>query len=74
MTEVHLRNKKKTVPLETLEDGDIDHHRIAATIKEMKLKPLVVIELAYHADTVITRPFKDDLRLSRIYAEKVFEL
>jgi inosose dehydratase len=73
-TEIHLRNKKNTVPLETLDDGDIDHHQLAATVKQLKIEPLVVVELAYHSDTVITRPFKDDIRLSRIYAEKVFGL
>ena len=54
-TEVHLRNKKKETPLEALEDGDIDHHEIAATIRMLRLKPLIVIELAYHPDTVVTR-------------------
>jgi sugar phosphate isomerase/epimerase len=74
VTEIHLRNKKKETPLETLEDGDIDHYAIAATLKRLQLEPLVVIELAYHSDTVITRSLKDDLRLSRIYAERVFGL
>jgi sugar phosphate isomerase/epimerase len=74
VTEIHLRNKKKETPLEAFEDGDIDHHAIAATLKKLNLKPLVVIELAYHSDTVVTRPLKEDLRLSRIYAEKVFAL
>jgi sugar phosphate isomerase/epimerase len=73
-TEIHLRNKKKETPLESLEDGDIDHYAIAATVRKLKLEPLVVIELAYHPDTLITRSLKDDLRLSRIYAEKVFAL
>jgi len=71
-TEVHLRNKKKETPLEALEDGDIDHREIAATLRKLRLKPLIVIELAYHPDTVVTRSLKDDLRLSRIYAGKVF--
>jgi inosose dehydratase len=74
VTEIHLRNKKKETPLEALEDGDIDHYAIAATLKELKLEPLVVIELAYHSDTVITRSLKEDLRLSRIYAERIFAL
>jgi sugar phosphate isomerase/epimerase len=74
VTEIHLRNKKKETPLEALEDGDIDHREIAATVKKLKLKPLVVIELAYHSDTVVTRPLQENLRLSRIYAEKVFDL
>jgi sugar phosphate isomerase/epimerase len=71
-TEVHVRNKIGEVPTESFGDGDIDHHKIAATLKQLKLQPLVVIELAYHLDTPITRLFKDNVRLSRIYAEKVF--
>ena len=47
---------------------------VAATLKQLKLQPLVVIDLAYHLDTPITRLFKDNVRLSRIYAEKVFNL
>jgi inosose dehydratase len=74
VSEVHLRNKKGETPTESFGDGDIDHSRIAATMRELKLAPLVVIELAYHADTPITRSFPDNLRLSRIYAEKVFAL
>lgn len=74
VTEVHLRNKKGETPTEAFEDGDIDHYKIAATLKQLKLQPLIVIELAYHADTPITRPFKEDLRVSRIYAEKLFAL
>ena len=35
VTEIHLRNKKKETPLEALEDGDIDHYAIAATLKEL---------------------------------------
>jgi inosose dehydratase len=73
-TEIHLRNKRGETPTEAFEDGDIDHREIAATIKQLKLKPLVVIELAYHSDTPITRTLRDDLRVSRIYAERVFAL
>jgi hypothetical protein len=31
-----------------------------------------VIELAYHSDTAITRDFSENLRLSNVYAEKLF--
>jgi hypothetical protein len=74
VTEVHLRNKKGETPTQSFEDGDIDHYQIAATIRQLKLKPLVVVELAYHADTPITRSFEENIRVSRIYAEKVFGL
>ncbi len=62
VTEVHLRNKLKTVPLDTFGPGDIDHDRVARTLDELKLKPLVVLELAYHGDTVITREFRENLK------------
>jgi hypothetical protein len=58
--------------LEDLEDGDIDYREIASFLKREKITPLVVVELAYRDNTSITRPLGEDLRLSRIYAEKVF--
>ncbi len=70
--ELHLRNSKDKLWLEDLEDGDIDYREIAAYLKQQSLKPLLVVELAYRDNTVITRPLAEDLRLSRIYAEKVF--
>lgn len=71
-SEIHLRNKKKSVPTEAFGEGDIDHVRIAATVRELKLKPLIVVELAYHGDTEVTRDLTENLRLSRVYTEKVF--
>ena len=72
VTEVHLRNKIKETPLQAFEQGDIDYAKIAGTLKELKLKPLIVIELAYHSDTLISREFGENLRLSSVYAEKLF--
>jgi len=57
-----------------LEDGDIDHREIAATIDQLKLKRWWSSSLAYHADTPITRSLRDNLRVSRLYVEKVFGL
>jgi len=74
ITELHLRNKKKDTPLESFEDGDLDYYETAVILKQQDLKPLLVVELAYHSDTLVTRPLKDDIRVSRIYAEKVFGL
>lgn len=74
VAELHLRNKKKDTPLESFDDGDLDYYETAAILKELRLKPLLAVELAYHADTVVTRSLKDDIRVSRIYAEKVFGL
>ncbi len=47
---------------------------ISAYLNDQKLKPLLVIELAYQPDTVVTRPLVDDLRLSREYAARIFFL
>jgi inosose dehydratase len=72
--EIHVRNAKDKLWLEALEDGDIDYREIAAFMKQERLKPLVVVELAYRENTAISRPLGEDLRLSRIYAEQVFGL
>jgi hypothetical protein len=34
--------------------------------------PLIVVELAYRDNTVVTRPLVDDLKRSRLYTESVF--
>ncbi|HEY3937317.1 MAG TPA: TIM barrel protein [Bryobacteraceae bacterium] len=72
LRELHIRSAKNKLWLEDVEDSDIDYRGVAAYLKEQKLHPLVVVELAYRANTIVTRPLEDDLRLSRIYVEKVF--
>lgn len=69
---LHLRNSRQKLWLEAFGDGDIDYRQIAAYLKEAELQPLLVVELAYMKDTVVTRPLEEDLRLSRKYAERVF--
>jgi inosose dehydratase len=71
---LHLRNSRHKVWLESFTNGDIDYRQIASYLKEINLKPLLVVELAYRKQTVVTRPLEEDLRLSRIYAERVFAL
>jgi inosose dehydratase len=72
VTEIHVRNSKDKLWLESFGEGDLDYQRIAATLKELKLSPLIVVELAYRDNTIVTRSLEEDLRLSRAYAEKVF--
>jgi len=72
--ELHLRNSVNKLWLEALGDGDIDYRKVAAYLKREKLKPLLVVELAYHPETAVTRPLVDDLRLSREYAERIFAI
>jgi inosose dehydratase len=77
VAEIHVRNSKDKLWLESLEDGDIDYRPIASYLARSNLRnlhPLIVVELAYRKETVVTRPLEEDLRLSRIYAEKVFHV
>ena len=71
---LHLRNSKDKLWLESLTDGDIDYHAIAAYLKSADLQPLLMVELAYRSNTTVTRPLGEDLRLSRVYAEAVFNV
>jgi inosose dehydratase len=71
---LHLRNSRHKLWLESFTNGDIDYRKIAAYLERINLKPLLVVELAYRKQTVVTRPLEEDLRLSRIYAERVFGL
>jgi len=71
---LHLRNSRHKVWLESLTNGDINYREIAAYLERKRLKPLLVVELAYMKKTVVTRPLEEDLRLSRMYAERVFGL
>ncbi len=72
--EIHTRSSQHKLWLEAFGRGDIDYSVVAAYLKSTRLKPLIAVELAYRENTVVTRPLEEDLRMSREYAEKVFEL
>ncbi len=72
LREIHVRSARNKIWLEDVEDSDIDYRQVAAYLKKENLKPLIVVELAYRPQTKITRPLEEDLRLSRIYTEKIF--
>ncbi len=72
--EIHARSAQHKLWLEAFCPGDIDYSVVATYLKATGLKPLVVVELAYRENTVVTRPLEEDLRMSRIYAEHVFGL
>lgn len=71
---LHLRNSHHKVWLESFTNGDIDYRKIATSLEGINLKPLLVVELAYMKQTVVTRPLEEDLRFSRVYAERMFGL
>jgi sugar phosphate isomerase/epimerase len=70
--EIHVRSAKNKVWLEAVEDSDIDYRQVAAYFEQQRLHPLIVVELAYRKETIVTRPLEEDLRLSRVYTQKVF--
>jgi inosose dehydratase len=72
VTELHLRNRIGNTPLQAFEPGDVDYPGVAAAIRKRKTRPLIVVELAYHDDTVVSRPFDENVKRSREYAEKLF--
>jgi sugar phosphate isomerase/epimerase len=60
--------------MEEFGPGDIDYSKITDYLKEIGYSGYLVVELAYEKGTTTTRSLEDDLRLSRLYAEKVFGL
>jgi len=74
LASLHVRNSKGGVWMEDFGDGDIDYAKVAAYLKEISYAGYLIVELAYEKGTQITRSLEEDLRLSRLYAEKVFGL
>jgi inosose dehydratase len=72
LREIHVRSARNKIWLEDLEDSDINYRKVAEYLNKENLVPLIVVELAYRPNTVITRSLEEDLRLSRKYAENIF--
>jgi inosose dehydratase len=72
LRELHVRSARHKIWLEDLEDSDIDYRAVATYLKQANLNPLIVVELAYRPNTLVTRSLVEDLRVSRQYAEQVF--
>ncbi len=69
---LHLRNSTKGIWLETLGPGDIDYQAVRDYLRRIGYRGLLAVELAYEKETVITRPLEENLRLSRLFAERTF--
>ncbi len=70
---VHLRTQRNKVWTEALEDGgDIDWRKVAAHLRKIQFDGYIVVELAHRPNTVVTRSVEENIRLSRLWAEKVF--
>ncbi len=72
VTEIHARNSHEKLWLETFTPGDLDYSRVVSEMRELGIRPLIVVELAWRDNTVITRSLEENLRIGREYAEKVF--
>jgi inosose dehydratase len=74
LLELHLRNSRQGIWMEDFGPGDIDYQKVADYLREISFNGYLVVELAYEKGTQITRSLDEDLRLSRLYTEKVFGL
>jgi inosose dehydratase len=74
LVELHLRNSKRRIWMEDFGPGDIDYQKVADYLRGISFKGYLVVELAYEKDTQITRSLDEDLRLSRLYTDKIFGL
>lgn len=72
---VHLRTQKQRLWTQALEDGgDIDYRKVAAHLKSIGFDGHLVVELAHRPETPVTRTVEQNIRLSRLWAEQVFQL
>jgi sugar phosphate isomerase/epimerase len=79
---IHLRTQKQRVWTEALEDGgDIDFRKVAAFFRKTGFDGCLVVEIEYPYEelsaelipkTKITRTVAENIRVSRIWAERVF--
>lgn len=71
---LHLRNSQKGVWTEAFGEGEVDYTAIAAFLKQGTFRGYLVVELAYDKETQMTKSLEVNLKSSREYAEKVFEV
>lgn len=74
IADVHLRNSVQSVWTEELADGDVDYRAVANYLREIGYRGYLTVELAWEANTKLTRPLVESLKRSRLYAEGVFRL
>jgi inosose dehydratase len=73
VSEIHIRSSRNLVWQESVEGGgDVDYKAIADFLKKERCNPLVVVELAYSEGMAVSRTLQDDLRRSRVFAERTF--
>jgi inosose dehydratase len=71
---VHVRNSKNGTWTEQFGEGDVDYRPVAKQLRDIDFDGFLVVELAWDKDTKLTRSLEENLKLSRQYAEKVFDV
>lgn len=74
LASMHVRNSKAGVWTEAFGDGDIDYAAVTALLKQNNYRGLIVVELAYEKATDPKRALDVNLKASREYAEKIFDV
>jgi inosose dehydratase len=72
IVELHLRQSQNGIWTEALGEGDIDYTRLATTLAEMGLNPLMVLEQAIEEGSPNTMNALEAHRESLNYATRVF--
>ncbi len=72
ITELHLRQSKDGIWSETFGEGDIDYPLLAERLKDLGIKPHLVMEIAVEKGTPKTLDPVEAHRQSCAYARKVF--
>ncbi|MBD2702829.1 sugar phosphate isomerase/epimerase [Spirosoma sp. BT702] len=72
IVEIHIRQSKNEIWQETFGDGDIDYRRLAADLKAMNVKPLLVLEQCLEKGTPNTTGPVEAQRQNLVYARDVF--
>lgn len=72
LASLHLRNSRNGVWSEDFSDGEIDYRAVAAFLRNIGYRGLLVVELAYENATAVTRSLEENLKSSHAYARQVF--
>lgn len=72
---LHLRTQHNKIMDQSMEDGgDIDYNKVADYLKQIQFDGTLVEESVWMKETKVTRPARDNKRVSREWCEKVFSV
>lgn len=74
LASLHLRNARGKAWTEWLGEGDYDYSPIAAQLRRQGFAGYLIVELALRPETTMTRSLEENLRRSREWIERRFNL